>query len=449
MEMLQNLLSYFLDLYLNLGLATGLLLGALLLLRPVLKRVLTPRQRLLLWLAAWMGAYSPVWYSALSWFHVLPVTFRDLITPRTMDSRTVSLPAYLPSLRSQGSQHLALPGGLSIPVAVEPWMAVLAGAVFLSGIIFLTWRFDRSTKALKAKALQGRLLDWGGPELKKFYGLKPAEDTVRVRLCSGLPTSFVYAGGEKIGGHPCDVIYLQEELSPQRRALVLRHELNHLKSRHTWMKGIFTVALLLHWWNPLVWLGYKYTCLDLELDCDRATLDQLSPENRREYARTLVELGAGKQIWDAPLAFGESDGAVRVKAAVAWKRPNFWLGGVKWALFAVILLFFVGGPIQDVVLPADLDRSISEQFGSAAAFVQQDLALQYQEHNIPQSLSVQSVRRQIDSGSFFRMAYELSDGRWGESNWFCYQDGPWECVGWDWLSEPPDPSQYRPYPPAQ
>ena len=139
--------------------------------------------------------------------------------------------------------------------------------------------------------------------------------------------------------------------------MVLRHEFNHLKRKHPWMKVIITCGLVLHWWNPLIWLAYKYTCLDLEMDCDRFTLEQLSPQNCREYAKTLVELGAGKQIWDAPLAFGESDGAARVKAAVTWKKQtiyvqetwkqkNFWLRLPSFLVFLLLLLFFVGRSLQ-------------------------------------------------------------------------------------------------------
>ena len=64
--MLNQLLWEFLSIYLNLGLAVGLTCGALLLLRPLQKRVLSPRQRLLLWMTAWLSAYVPQWYQILS-----------------------------------------------------------------------------------------------------------------------------------------------------------------------------------------------------------------------------------------------------------------------------------------------------------------------------------------------------------------------------------------------
>ena len=450
--MLNQLLWEFLSIYLNLGLAVGLTCGALLLLRPLLKRVLSPRQRLLLWMTAWLSAYVPQWYQILSWPHVLPVTFRDLITPRTMENLSFDrVPAYFPDCQGDQQINLALPGGFYVPLSLEPWMAPLAGAVLFGGVVLLTLYFSRRSEGIKAQASQGRLLDWDGPELKPFYGLKPADDYVLVRLCKGLPTSFVYQKAEKLDGIKYNMIYLQEELSPERMGMVLRHELNHLKRNHTWMKGIITCGLVLHWWNPLIWLAYKYTCLDLEMDCDRFTLEQLSPQNCREYAKTLVELGAGKQIWDAPLAFGESDGAARVKAAVtwkkqtvyvqeAWKQKNFWLRLPSFLLFLLLLLFFVGGP-SNVVLPADVDIQITQQFGSRENFLQQEL----DRLGLPNSVTVQQGWRSFQQTWFFDAVYQLSDGRWVESSWYRYSDGTWSHMGWDWLSGPPDLAGYTAY----
>ena len=450
--MLNQLLWEFLSIYLNLGLAVGLTCGALLLLRPLLKRVLSPRQRLLLWMTAWLSAYVPQWYQILSWPHVLPVTFRDLITPRTMENLSFDrVPAYFPDCQGEQQINLALPGGFYVPLSLEPWMAALSGAVLLGGVVLLTLYFDRRSKEIKAQASQGRLLDWDEPELKPFYGLKPAGDYVLVRLCKGLPTSFVYQKAEKFDGVKYSMIYLQEGLPPERMGMVLRHELNHLKRNHTWMKGIITCGLVLHWWNPLIWLAYKYTCLDLEMDCDRFTLEQLSPQNCREYAKTLVELGAGKQIWDAPLAFGESDGAARVKAAVTWKKrtvyvqetwkqKNFWLRLPSFLLFLLLLLFFVGGP-SNVVLPADIDLQITQQFGSRENFLQQEL----DRLGLPDSVTVQQGWRSFQQTRFFNAVYQLSDGRWVESSWYRYSDGTWSHMGWDWLSGPPDLAGYTAY----
>lgn len=441
--MLNQLLWLLLSGYLNLGLAVGLTCGALLLLRPLLKRVLSPRQRLLLWMTAWFSAYTLQGYQLLSYLHVLPVTFRDLITPRTMENLSFDrVPAYFPDCQWEQQINLALPGGSYVPLSLEPWMAPLAGAVLFGGVVLLTLYFSRRSEGIKAQASQGRLLDWDGPELKPFYGLRPADDYVLVRLCKGLPTSFVYQKAEKFDGIKYNMIYLQEELPPERMALVLRHELNHLKRNHTWMKGIITCGLVLHWWNPLIWLAYKYTCLDLEMDCDRFTLEQLSPQNCREYAKTLVELGAGRQLWDVPLAFGESDGAVRVKAILAWRPRSIPFQVFQWAVFVLVLLFFLGGPWR-AVLPQDVELDLEGNFGSTAAFVQQDQQLQHERGTFPEGVTIQEGWRRIAENGTVYQTYRLSDGRWGESTWLRIGDHPWYCADWSWTSGPPDPAQYQ------
>lgn len=115
-------------------------------------------------------------------------------------------------------------------------------------------------------------------------------------------------------------MYLQAELPKEQLSLVLRHELNHIYLRHGYFSGLRGACLLLHWWNPILWLAFRYMGRDMELACDQRTLDQLEPEQRKEYARPWWSWGRGG-AWEAPLCFGECDGALRVRAAVAW-RPD-------------------------------------------------------------------------------------------------------------------------------
>ncbi len=103
-------------------------------------------------------------------------------------------------------------------------------------------------------------------------------------------------------------------------------------------------ALIAGWWNPLIWLGYRYTCLDMELSCDARTMERLSPQERREYAQTLVELGSGQRLWDVPLAFGESDGERRVKALLVWKPLTIPRKLLGLCAAALVMCLFLGTP---------------------------------------------------------------------------------------------------------
>ncbi|MFR3323601.1 MAG: hypothetical protein ACLTR8_03275 [Oscillospiraceae bacterium] len=55
------------------------------------------------------------------------------------------------------------------------------------------------------------------PLLLRGLSRRPDDEPVGVRLCRGLPTSFVYQNGERIDGKKHNMIYLQAELPPQRR----------------------------------------------------------------------------------------------------------------------------------------------------------------------------------------------------------------------------------------
>ena len=340
----------------NMGLAAGLILGCMLVLRPVLVKVLTAQQRAWFGVMGWYGASLGFLYSLMNWLHVLPVTFQDLITPRTeMGSST---PAYLPvSYDGAGEYALTLPGGKAFWVELTDERMLALVLVWLAGAAALGFVLWRRTRRLKTLGRQGRLLADDDPLLLRSLSRQPEDKPVGVRLCRGLPTSFVYQGGEKINGKRYNMIYLQAELSPQRRELVLRHEWNHIRLYHGWMKGWANIALILYWWNPILWAAYYYFCRDLELACDERTLRDLAgPEERKQYAQTLVELAAGKMLWDVPLAFGECDAIPRVKAAVAWRRPREWVKNGKWCAFALVLLFFVGGPRNIPYLPQEVVR---------------------------------------------------------------------------------------------
>lgn len=408
----------------NWGLTLGMMLGGLLLLRPLLLRAVTPRQRTWLWMLGWYGTFLTSAFEVLGRFHLLPVTFRDLITPRTDMG---AMPAYLPSeYWGAGEYALALPGGAAVAVELSDRVLLLLGLVWLAGVaagaVWL-WRRSRQVKAL---GRQGRLLEEDDP-LVRALDRKPDDHNVTVRLCRGLSSSFVYPNGERLDGVRCDMICLQEELSPQRRELVLRHEWSHIRLNHGRMKSWACGALLLFWWNPILWAAYRCFCRDLELACDEKTLEGLSgPEERREYARTLVELAAGRQLWEVPLAFGESDAALRVKAAAAWHRPEQWVRMGRRCAFVLVLLFFVGGPRRIPYLPQEL----------AGYWQQAAVAVE-----APNSWTPTERWMRADREGFVTLLAKDTRGIWHKQIYLyrIRQDGGFEgSGGWLTLSEPPD-----------
>lgn len=66
-------------------------------------------------------------------------------------------------------------------------------------------------------------------------------------------------------------------------AHVVTHELTHIRRHDNLWKALATLALYLHWFNPLVWLFYRWYVTDMEASCDEA--GRAAAGNRPESLR--------------------------------------------------------------------------------------------------------------------------------------------------------------------
>lgn len=90
-------------------------------------------------------------------------------------------------------------------------------------------------------------------------------------------------------------VYLTTDLDMQRFDHVLTHEKTHWQHKdHIW-SGLRCVCLVLHWYNPLVWIAASLSKQDAELACDEAVLRKLGDTQRTAYGKTLIEMSCIKQ----------------------------------------------------------------------------------------------------------------------------------------------------------
>jgi bla regulator protein BlaR1 len=74
---------------------------------------------------------------------------------------------------------------------------------------------------------------------------------------------------------------------------IFLHELAHLKRLDLPLNWLFAVLQVIHWFNPLVWVGFARWRVDREVACDAMTLDVAGAEQNHEYGRTILRLLAG------------------------------------------------------------------------------------------------------------------------------------------------------------
>ena len=121
-------------------------------------------------------------------------------------------------------------------------------------------------------------------------------------------------------------IYLPFNMNGQDMNHVIAHENAHIcRKDHLWKPFGFLV-LTLHWFNPLMWLGYVLLCRDIELACDEKVVKEFNNEQKADYSQSLLTCSVNRRIIAAcPLAFGEVGVKNRVKSVLNYKKPAFWI----------------------------------------------------------------------------------------------------------------------------
>lgn len=140
-------------------------------------------------------------------------------------------------------------------------------------------------------------------------------------------------------------IYLPMHMDEGTAAYVIAHEHAHLARRDHWWKVLSYLVLALHWFNPLVWVAYILFCRDIELACDEKVVKGLDGAARADYSQALLSCAAPKRAVAAcPLAFGEGNIKTRVKSALHYKKPAFWVAAAAVLAVVIVAVCFLTNP---------------------------------------------------------------------------------------------------------
>lgn len=140
-------------------------------------------------------------------------------------------------------------------------------------------------------------------------------------------------------------IYLPMHMDEGTAAYVIAHERAHLARRDHWWKVLGYLVLALHWFNPLVWVAYILFCRDIELACDEKVVRGLDGAARADYSQALLSCAAPKRAVAAcPLAFGEGNIKTRVKSALHYKKPAFWVAAAAVLAVVIMAVCFLTNP---------------------------------------------------------------------------------------------------------
>ncbi len=133
-----------------------------------------------------------------------------------------------------------------------------------------------------------------------------------------------------------------------RRRLVLSHELAHVRRKDVLIEVFVSFALILHWFNPFVWIAASRLRIERERDCDNAVLN--SGEKASEYASLLLDIaadlaGARRPVWQLSTISQNSSLKDRL-LCILNPKVNRSTGNRRCAMKAVVLILAVIVPLS-------------------------------------------------------------------------------------------------------
>ena len=169
----------------------------------------------------------------------------------------------------------------------------------------------------------------------------PVQD--HIYLCDAISSPFILG---VVKPH----IYLPSGLDEVQRQNVLAHERAHLARRDHWWKPLGFTLLAVYWFNPVLWLAYTLLCRDIELACDERVIRTMDESAVKTYSTVLLACSMPrKAVITCPLAFGEVGVKERVKNALHYKKPAFWVVAASVAVCVVVAVCFLTNPEHETM----------------------------------------------------------------------------------------------------
>lgn len=165
---------------------------------------------------------------------------------------------------------------------------------------------------------------------KRVFGARLLERNIYI--CSEIETPFVY-------GIVKPRIYIPDSIAESDRSFIISHECVHISRCDHIIKLIALTALSLHWFNPLIWLSFRFMVKDMEMSCDERALNSFNSDVRKAYAAALLNISMKQNnlAYGGLLSFGESNIKSRIKGVLNAKRPALWV-----TIVGIIVLIIVG-----------------------------------------------------------------------------------------------------------
>ena len=205
---------------------------------------------------------------------VLPEELPDAARPLTPTAD--GAPAQAPAAPQPGGAAGSGPPALAwLEVLAAVWLAGAAAVALWQGAAYLLWRRRAVGRAVPA-----------GPGWQQ--ALDDAQAAVPLRRRPRLLASAAVRGPVTAGILRPVLLVPQAGPAPADAALMLTHELTHLRRHDLAFKLLLAAACALHWYDPAVWLLARRAGRDIEAACDEQVVAGQGSAFRAAYSDALL-----------------------------------------------------------------------------------------------------------------------------------------------------------------
>lgn len=219
---------------------------------------------------------------------------------------------------------------------IQKWFLFVWGIVLLLILFFQLFRLFHLKKLVthhlypdtKHESLIAKLH-------KEFHLLQP----IKVYYCDAPISPFTY-------GIFRPVILLTSLVPEDLYELALRHEIQYIKTHDFFYRLLIFGALLLHCFNPFIYIFFKEFMEVQEMNCDEKLLPTLSLKEQKQYGHMLIDIASLSQTaQSAPftaIAFSKTNSALLKKRVC---RLTFSILPRKSRLCLMLCLMFLGASV--------------------------------------------------------------------------------------------------------
>ena len=215
---------------------------------------------------------------------------------------------------------------------------------------------------------------------------------------------------------------------PDRMRHVLAHELSHKKQGDLWWAVLRSIVLIVHWFNPVVWIAASVSRADSENACDVRAIALLGEDQRLEYGKTLLSFLRGKpragSLVNAATTMAQSKQQLRRRISLIAKKKKFTLVAAVLAIVLVLTgcAVTMTGPAQHdsaapsaspAETPQSADADVPDSIRAQMRRIEENTNLTFQDmlpDALPDAEGVTFYGRQTAGAETIYLLGEAQDG---------------------------------------